>query len=150
MQSRFSAKLQAARELYLDLAELLEAYGKSLSPAEPKRTPNPDRNPKKGRSGVAAAQMKDKQPVKDDEEMKKHNKPERKPDAQAKPAGSNNSKDQKIDDKKDDKQKIVKQEEPEKGRKGERREDTDKGRKDPGRRKVDANGKASRRETKKG
>lgn len=99
MQSRFSAKLQAARELYLDLAELLEAYGKSLSPAEPKRTPNPDRNPKKGRSGVAAAQMKDKQPVKDDEEMKKHNKPERKPDAQAKPAGSNNSKDQKIDDK---------------------------------------------------
>lgn len=103
MQSRFSAKLQAARELYLDLAELLEAYGKSLSPAVPKRTPNPDRNPKKGRSGVAAAQMKDKQPVKDDKDMKKHNKPERKPDAQAKPAGSNNSKDRKTDDKKDDK-----------------------------------------------
>lgn len=150
MQSRFSAKLQAARELYLDLAELFEAYGKSLSPAEPKCTPNPDRNPKKGRSGVAAAQMKDKQPVMDDKEMKKHSKPERKPDAQAKPAGSNKSKDQKTDDKKDDKQKIVKQEEPEKGRKGDRREDTDQGRKPPGRRKDDANGKASRRETKKG
>lgn len=150
MQSRFSAKLQAARELYLDLAELLEAYGKSLSPAEPKCTPNVDRNPRKGCSGVAATQMKDDKPVKDDKGMEKHEKPEKKSDAQAKPAGSNNGKDRKTDDKKDDKQKVAKQDEPEKGRKGDRREDTDKGRKDSGRRKDDANGKATRRETKKG